>query len=179
MLHKSGFSWDWGSVPEWFGGLSLVLAYAIFFRDRRERDRSQINLIGVWGQASWDDQGAITHGIVIRNSSVLPVQVRKVKYHVHVTWLYRTAPGVEEGVKGTPLEVTPEFVPRAVLPNSDWPKEASWNPLKPKEAIRIAGVTCEIKWLQLTDNAGRAWLLRPGGEPVREHAWRGIWKSWS
>jgi hypothetical protein len=178
MSHQGGFSLDWGSVPEWFAGLSLVLAYVIFSKDRRERERSQINLIGVWTAASWDDKYSITHKIVVRNSSVLPLMVENVKYDVQVTWSYGRSAGVEEVAKGPLLEVVPDFVPEAALPQSDWIKESTWNPPKPEKAIRLAGVVCELKSIRLTDNSLRAWRLGPGGGLVREHLRRGIWQYW-
>jgi hypothetical protein len=178
MSHRSEFHTDWGSVPDWFGGVSLILAYVIFLRDRREKDRAQINLIAVWTEASWDEQNSITHRIVVRNSSVLPIQVEEVKYDVLATWWSRTASGEEEKKQDRPHEVVPSFVPEAALPKADWFKEDTWNPSKPDQAIRLAGVTCELKSIRLTDNALRVWRLRSGGGLVREHVRRGMWRHW-
>ena len=45
---------QYGAVPAWFGGLSLVLALMLFFRDRRRDEREQINKTAVWMVADWD-----------------------------------------------------------------------------------------------------------------------------
>jgi hypothetical protein len=123
-------------------------------------------------------KNSITHRVVVRNSSVLPIQVEEVKYDVLATWWSRTASGEEEKKQDRPHEVVPSFVPEAALPKDDWFKEDTWNPPKPDQAIRLAGVTCELKSIRLTDNALRVWRLRSGGGLVREHVRREMWRHW-
>lgn len=45
---------DWGSVPAWLGAGSLLLAFRIFWRDRSNAERSQVDLVGAWGTTEYE-----------------------------------------------------------------------------------------------------------------------------
>ena len=55
FLHWLGQA-QWGTVPAWFGGLSLVFAILLFGRDRRRDDRELIDKLAVWPTVSYDDK---------------------------------------------------------------------------------------------------------------------------
>jgi hypothetical protein len=44
----------WGSVPAWLGAVSLLLAFRIFWRDRSNAERSQVDLVGAWGTTEYE-----------------------------------------------------------------------------------------------------------------------------
>jgi hypothetical protein len=44
---------EWGNVPAWLGAGSLILAFVVFMRDRRNDDRSQVDLVGAWGEPEY------------------------------------------------------------------------------------------------------------------------------
>ena len=78
---------DWDTVPG-------VLAGASFLRDRRNADRSQVDLVGAWGEASYGhvrpDSVApldpVTIYMHLRNASELPVIVKQLAYEVETHW---------------------------------------------------------------------------------------------
>jgi len=71
---------DWGSVPAYAAAASLLLAFRLFLRDRRNAERAQVDLVGVWGM--WERTALpedladrpydVTVRVFIRNASELP-----------------------------------------------------------------------------------------------------------
>jgi hypothetical protein len=74
------FHVDWGNVPAWLGAGSLLLAFTIFIRDRRNSDRLQVDRVGVWFTETYErrmpgvgeDQGRVEEADIqvhVRNAS--------------------------------------------------------------------------------------------------------------
>jgi hypothetical protein len=93
---------QYGTVPAWFGGLSLVLALILFFRDRRRDEREQIDKTAVWVTADWDPTLAlrepnrtvepteeISYQIFAKNSNDVPVEIGHAAFVVETGWWVR------------------------------------------------------------------------------------------
>jgi hypothetical protein len=185
--------WDWGSVPAWFGALSLILAYTVFRRDRVNAERAQIDLVGAWltvaYERSWPGESPVVEGTVtahIRNASQLPVRVVKIGYKVESNWL---VPDLEQPqsshggiVAWTP---TPGVVPHRYFQENllvapqmteDVPFTINVEHMAPERAEHLAplsGITAKVEWLLVVDNAGRRWEIRPerGGRATKVRWW--------
>lgn len=188
---------DWGNVPAWLSAFSLLLAFAVFLRDRGNVERTQADLVGAWATASyqrrapWDspriEEGEVT--AFLRNASQLPVRVARVSWRVESRWsvadvaqshtteggvdAWSIKPGVvsqnnfHDDVR-VPLQETIEM-PFAVNVGHMAPEGASQlDPLK--------GIQVHVNWLLLVDNAGRRWEVRleEGGRAKRVR--RFLWK---
>jgi hypothetical protein len=172
---------DWGNVPAWLGAGSLLLAYRVFLRDRANVDRAQVDRVGVWGTATyelkppWEKERVETGEVrlFIRNATDLPVEIRQVSYEVHTTW---SVPDLDQCTNPDEPDIwsmepgtRPEryFVDTIrVAPQETWehPFPVNFAHLAPDGASQPAmfhGVTCEISWVLVADNAGRRWELRP------------------
>jgi hypothetical protein len=53
FLHWIGQA-QWGTVPTWFDGFSLLLAIFLFRRDRRRDDRALIDKVAIWPTVTYD-----------------------------------------------------------------------------------------------------------------------------
>jgi hypothetical protein len=110
MPPRSLLALDWGSVPAWLGAGSLLLAFRIFWRDRSNAERAQVDLVGAWGTTEYerrspDASERVEHvkvHLFIRNASELPVEVTQLACDLETTWLvpdgefaYRSVAGVQ------------------------------------------------------------------------------------
>jgi hypothetical protein len=183
---------DWGSVPAWFGAISLVLAFVIFARDRAKSERSQVDLIGVWGEPTWDMpemtrnpakrvQGG-TIQLFARNASQLPVEIAYIAFELHTAWMVPVERPddlqVWEGKPGT--EPGKAFIgPVRIAPDKTWegqPQEFDLAHTAPHPEAQlwmlVGGITCRIRFVLVLDNAGRRWETRPGaGRRARRIRW--------
>ena len=175
---------DWGTVPGWLGAGSLILAFVIFRRDRRNAERSQVDLVGAWGEGAYElvkpgegEDSKATISMHLRNASELPVVVRQLAYEVHWRWLLRVkehpvAPVHDEGdaakrgffedVQLAPGE-TKDLTSRAF----DLSRRGS------RKVVPFGGVTVQVSWLLMIDNAGRRWVVKPnkGSRATRVRRW--------
>lgn len=86
---------DWGNVPAWLGASSLLVAFSVFVRDRNERERTQVDRVGIWTSAEWDlktpwDGDRVETGKInfsVRNSTDLPAELIRVAYDLHTRWI--------------------------------------------------------------------------------------------
>ncbi|MEV6641108.1 hypothetical protein [Amycolatopsis sp. NPDC051371] len=170
-----------GTVPAWASAGSLVLAFVIFGRDRRERRRKQIDELGAWSitDPSIDvdiDSLASKPNLLIKNASNLPIRVLSVEYLI-----YRGLGVVNAG----PPE-SARLIGKVVLHDHVIP---------PSETVTLVdGVNCAMRVkdrghfmdfhgtlaknahvtrvtrVYAIDNAGRRWVVRPsrGGFPRRD-----------
>lgn len=94
---------DWGNVPAWLGAGSLLLAFTIFIRDRRNSDRLQVDRIGLWFTETYErrmpgvgeDQGRVEEADIqvhVRNASDLPADVVQLAYEIRSGWMVPNAP---------------------------------------------------------------------------------------
>ena len=168
-------SLDWGSVPEWLGGLSLILAFAVFRRDRTKAERTQVEHLGVWAEPAYSREPPLPESadlnISIRNASDLPMSVDVVQCEVVTEWCIpytdRSATIVPGGGAqgGTPWPQRP-----LVKPGETIVDQAPIFVLNhaPAGAESLASVNVMIQRIDVTDNAGRRWRIRPKhGNPIR------------
>ena len=175
---------DWGSVPAWLGAGSLLLAFRIFWRDRSNAERSQVDLVGAWGTTEYERRSPdaperieqVTVHLFIRNASELPVEVAQLACDLETRWLVPDGELAYRPVAG----VQPHrcFIDRIVVaPQYTWDGSYDFNieHLAPENAVQldlIRGVVAVIRWLLIIDNAGRKWEVRPGsGTRARRVRW--------
>ncbi|WSQ10280.1 hypothetical protein OG604_22355 [Streptomyces sp. NBC_01231] len=193
------FSPDWGTVPAWFGGVSLVLALVIFMRDRSASERKDVDLVGAWWEAEWekkapmDDSGRVEVGTVklhFGNSGNLPVEIVQISFEVKTKWAVRDLDQWEREPDGSLRNgygvwtVKPgigshkHFIANVRVPpqgevDSETPIDVS--DLAPEHADQLElfdGITCKISWMLIVDNAGRRWEVRPGvGRRAKRIRW--------
>lgn len=170
---------DWGSVPGYFGALSVILALWIILRDRWSRDREQVDHIAVWPTIAYERQMPVLQqgetrieegqfDTFIHNTSHLPVRVIQIAWTVETRWMRPVGELVFEPVPGTDVRRSFSGDP-FWLPPSDEPLAGSTTVnvahLAPDGAVTldlINGITARPDWVLVVDNGGRAWELRPG-----------------
>jgi hypothetical protein len=176
----------------------LLLAFQIFRRDRVKSDRAQVDSVGVWPEVTVRASlpGGPRHDAVeirwcIRNASDRPVEVDQ------VAWSFETQWGVHVPTQPVPpdhpdypaLEVR-KYVPgkpddlrllnmMAVAPQET--QKSFWFPivltgLAPEIDALLSfmsgGVKPVIKYVLVTDNAGRRWEMRlKRGKRARRIYW--------
>jgi hypothetical protein len=175
---------DWGSVPAWLGAGSLLLAFRIFWRDRSNAERSQVDLVGAWGATEYERRSPdaserveqVSVHLFIRNASELPIEVAQLACDLETTWLvpdgelaYRPVAGIQPHRSFTD--------PIVVAPQDTWDGSYDFNiaHLAPENAVQlhlIRGGVVVIRWLLIIDNAGRKWEVRPSsGTRARRVTW--------
>jgi hypothetical protein len=182
---------DYGTVPGWLAGFSLLLAFRIFRLDRRAAERAQVDLIGVWLELKYEraaptdarrvETGTFTR--FVRNGSATPVEVVQIAFSIRTKWMvrdlaqWRKALQVWEIKPGTGnLQMYSGHV--RVPPGETWdsgPQEVNFAHLAPEHADQIDisdGLSYEIRWVLLIDNSGKRWEIRPmAGGPARRIMW--------
>jgi hypothetical protein len=186
---------QWGNAPAWVGGalsgLSVLLAMLIFRRDRRERERSQVDQLGVWvttqlqeeeferfrGSADLGD--AILKTVVIelhvRNASNLPLRMEQAAIEINTKWLVPdhsavdpltnapTAYSAEKAKGPRRLFQGPALIPpQETVAGQRLPYDMS--DLAPDGASQLTFVEhsyAVVRWVLVIDNAGRRWEVRP------------------
>jgi hypothetical protein len=160
------FHWDLGSVPEWFGGVSLLLAFAVFANDRRNQARAQVDLVAVWyEEPGWttDTEPAITVTIVARNASLLPVKINSISYKLWTTWNDPRKPA-DTFQRGPVIWM---LAPGQLPPGADWRHLVEHDLIGPAPRVGPLRVTCMIQDVSVTDNAGRTWAVTGKGRARR------------
>ncbi|MFI5840348.1 hypothetical protein ACIA8K_11645 [Catenuloplanes sp. NPDC051500] len=171
---------DYGTVPAWLGALSLLLAYRIFHRDRISSDRAQVDLVGFWAVPSWDRRSPMDAMVetceierFVRNGSQLPVDVHQVAFDVRTQWCVRDLEqwsddfpvweikeGTDllryfQGLVRVPPEETYELGAQPI-------NVAHLAPAHAGQLDPLIGLSYEVRWMLISDNAGRRWEVRPG-----------------
>ena len=85
-----------GVIPEWFNGLSLLLALYLFLRSRRTDDRVLVDKVGIWLTTEYERQAPdvtaaerIEEGrftLHARNANDVPVEVHQVAFRIRSVW---------------------------------------------------------------------------------------------
>jgi len=191
------FSPDWGTVPAWFGGLSLVLALIIFMKDRSAGERKDVDLVGAWWETNWeirtptDETGRVETGTVkvhFGNSGNLPIEIVQVAAEVRTRWLVRDLDQWDYEPDGRPrsrswtiksgTESQQYFMSNVRVPpqekiERDFPIDVGH--MAPEHADQLSledGITCKILWMLIVDNVGRRWEVCPGvGRRARRIRW--------
>ncbi len=173
----------WGDVPTWVGASSVVLAVAVFVRDRRSADRAQVDALSLWAEVTHDRRlpgdprvEKISIAFKIRNASTVPVWLHHVKWRVDTTWLTSSGGGYVHvsGVRPIPL-FHQDVIQMA--PNSEWSSDLDHDVahIAPDNAVQlelIRGAVCLPDVALVVDNAGRRWRVRPGaGRRAQRVGW--------
>lgn len=183
---------QYGTVPEWFGGLSLVLAIFLFLRDRRRDDREQIDKVGVWPTATYelqtlDDEAhrieEIEFTLHARNANDVPIYVALVSIDIQTSWCVvkgrtlRSFTTKSGKVPSRAFNGPFTLPPNGSLPEHNTPFHVGRQ--APEGASRLDthnGATATVRWFLATDNAGRRWEVRPGrgrrAKRIRWYSWR-------
>lgn len=167
-----------GSTTVVLTALSVVLAFTIFLRDRRNHDRKQVDLLGAWATTSYELHAPLgasgtnsseqwaSATLFVRNASELPVDVVQVACKVHTCWVVpdrNQSSGITEpGKEPDRFFVEPGLIP----PQETWTHNHEFNTAHqaPHEDCRLMftrGVVCEVDWILAVDNAQRTWEIRP------------------
>lgn len=162
-----------GTLPDWFGGVSLLLAFVIFFRDRRERARTQADLVGIWfDRPEWTPGAAptITVELHIRNASQLPVRINEIAFTVTPTWAgVPHGPNQLRSQRATPI-ISRRSLPTPLPPGRDEVIALSYEPVNSAGGVGLGQVDCGVTEAQIVDNAGRTWLVRAGRRAARPYS---------
>jgi hypothetical protein len=174
----------------WAAG-SLLLAFVIFLRDRRNAERAQVELIGAWGEGEYEIKppggGDVLQATIythLRNASELPVVVKQLAYNVHTRW------SVED--HGRPSKLLQVYKPvDATEPHRAFvydvrlapgetkdltPHEVNLEHLAPggsRQLDMVGGVRVQVAWLLVIDTAGHRWVIEPhkGGRAKKVRWW--------
>jgi hypothetical protein len=193
------------NITDWLQGIGTVLAFGVtgagllweLSSRRREKARSQVDLVGVWCVPKYERRGPtdprVEEGSLewfVRNGSQLPIQVAQLAYEVRSRWLVRDLtqwladrPGAPEwavgpwgiGLGTDPVRTYMEGI--RVPPQDTWHQENGVNvahqaPDHADQLDMIDGLNYEIRWVLLVDNAGRRWEMRPGtGRRTKRVRW--------
>ena len=186
FLHWIGQA-QWGTVPAWFGGASLLLAVFLFMRDRRRDDRALIDKVAIWPTVTYDqtftalkDAAKRNDGtrikLTAKNASDLPVGIYAAVVEVTSGWMVPAGPAgdawfTKPGTEPAQLSI---LEPVLLAPGDekiicDYGMNLAHQ--APQRAVRLAmlrGVTARVRWFLAIDNAGRRWEVRPvrGNRPA-------------
>jgi hypothetical protein len=101
-----------------------LLAFVIFWRDRSNAERSQVDLVGAWGTTEYDRRAPdiserveqLSVHLFIRNASELPIEVAQLACDLETRWLvphgelaYRPVSGVN---RIAPLLIRSWYLPK-------------------------------------------------------------------
>ncbi|TDU05606.1 hypothetical protein EDD99_4131 [Streptomyces sp. 846.5] len=194
MLHWIG-SADWGTVPAWLGAGSLILAFRIFMRDRNNSERSQVDLVGLWGRIdsadNVDDKSGshiATIKLYIKNGSKLPVVIAYLHHGITGRLIDSNGDAVLAGLSGSghELNVTRRsdiqdsklrIGPQRIPPEETWESPDGYEitytyPRNDSKDGPIWDINYVALRLIVIDNAGRIWEVRPGsGVRARQIHW--------
>ncbi|WP_127572621.1 hypothetical protein [Georgenia faecalis] len=134
---------DWGSVPAWFSAGSLILAWYVILRERREKRADQASRISAWVRTDPDDGSG---KVCVRNGSTEMITFVRVVVTPRVT-----------------MEREPDW--RRYPPHL-------WRDVPPGETEeRVTGASTD-EWphvrLFFTDAGGRDWYRDPYGRLRRK-----------
>lgn len=184
-----------GTVPAWFGGLSLLLALVLFLRDRRKDDREQIDKVAIWVTTSYElrapHEGAsrieeIELTFHTRNGNEVPIDVHLVAFEVKTWWSVPSKDNDPDNDRkllswsrkpGT--QTSRLFKDQFLLPpNDSLPEHLEKHHVgdhAPERATQLHmpnGAKATVRWFLAIDNAGRRWEVCPGrGRRARRIRW--------
>jgi hypothetical protein len=182
---------QWGTVPAWFGGASLLLAFFLFMRDRRRDDRALIDKIAIWPTVTYDQTSTALVSaakrndgtrikLTAKNASDLPVEVHAAVFEVTSQWMVPASPagGGWSTRPGTEPAQLSLLAPVLLAPGDDkiisdyGMNLAHQAPGRAVQLDPLCGVTARVRWFLAIDNAGRRWEVRPGqGRRARRIRW--------
>lgn len=169
-----------GTIPAWFGGLSLLLAFRLFLRDRKNNDRAEIDKVVVWWSTKYDRRmpgqlarvEEIEHTLHAKNSSDGVVTIEAITARVSPRWvvpdLEQTSPelpvwSVEPGVATDEISIwTPfDIPPDDKIPEHAQPFNVAHHAKVDDAQIEIfGGATITVLWFLAVDNVGKSGAVR-------------------
>ncbi|MFD9890587.1 hypothetical protein ACFWY9_14680 [Amycolatopsis sp. NPDC059027] len=191
---------DWGTVPAWVSAGSFLLGYIVFVRDRRERQRRQVEKVGLWADDFGLDPlgGNTTPMFLVKNDSGLPIQIVELRYVIAATverwnlesmvpvarsWNYRSSiwvfknvgiiePGLGEAVKlaGTPVLRNDLLLELLAIV----PRSNDWGGYS--HTFDINRWRVDVVRVVFEDNSGRRWYFNTtSGKGVRPYRRRNFY----
>ncbi len=179
---------QYGTVPAYFGGASLLLAFILFYRDRRRDDREQIDKVAVWVIPDWDrafhgsdrkvePTEEVRYRVSAKNSNDIPIEIAQTAFTIETSWWVLSGPLSLQSVAGT--EPCRLFQDSYLLPpgeQREQPEQPHYvghrAPVGATQLDPLAGARCQVQWILAIDNAGRRWEVRPGqGKRARRIRW--------
>jgi hypothetical protein len=183
---------DWGSVPAWLGAVSILIAFRIFVRDRRNADRTQADRVGTWFEVDRElvfppqpRIDTVKIRINIRNGTDLPIEATQTTWTIDTKWGIPSKP-INDPNGPTSWRIIPghkdphKFTdPIMVAPQSTWIgdwQEFNLSHTAPDSAKFLdplsQGVRPRLVYQLITDNAGRRWHTRhTRGRPAKRIRW--------
>jgi hypothetical protein len=160
------FDIDWGSVPAWLGAGSLLLAYRIFLRDRKNSERAQIDRVANWVSANEAEGKDLTHPFAnvkwsMRNASDLPVWVVQLAYRLHTIWRIdeeldlstSKRRGIALPTLGSRFTLDPTEKPQNFYESTGTDVMRFWRELKPPLLLIPEETQSEEEWVSLNNIA--------------------------
>lgn len=169
----------WGTVPEWLAAGSLIIAFAVFRRDRVNAERRQVDLLGAWATATYERREPSAERVEacrvvghIRNASELPIRIKQIAYRVETSWWVPDHPQTGSSIDvwvaqpgaGPYRSFQNDLEPLPPGETRKLPFDVNVAHLAPPDAVQLGladGVTPFVDWLLVIDNAGRKWEVRP------------------
>jgi hypothetical protein len=160
---------DWGNVPSWAAAILTSGSLALGLRDRRNRERDQIERVGIWAEIPKPGVVTVTKSeqrsegslaapvnsrltVWVRNDSSLPVTV----IHAIVSFVYMPTTIHEPSGKFPPVfpvEEDTSVVTLGLVPPGETKKWAEEVELpRGMQALSVTSVNSRVR-----DNAGRWW----------------------
>jgi hypothetical protein len=176
---------DWGNVPSWLSTAGVGIAAAVYWRDRRQKQRHQALSVGAWGSIEEpgigatlaDDARRVKLRIDAHNASDLPVHITQVGYRIHYSYGAVPSPESREvkeetrSAAGTSAMFSRTIPPKSTIELYSVVRRLDGPSLETSSVI-YGPMHVSIVQLNLIDNAGTHWSIRPGGgnsgkRPVR------------
>ena len=156
---------EWGNVPSWISTGGLVIAAAVYVRDRNHRLKFQAQAVGVWATANivWQEGCAYARvEICAHNASDLPASIRYVWYRVgYMVTRVGASYGAERSqepdsaLKETPVTVPPKSTVTLISGVMNKLKEES------VDTFGITNMNVVVKRFEVIDNSGIVWSIHP------------------
>ncbi len=187
---------DWGTVPAWFSGGSVLLAVLVYLRDRREKRLEQVECIGYWGDFTDKDWKVEAFGetqnlvvlaprMTLTNTGSLPMKIARVEYTMHYRWL---VPHEQGGGPG-PWSEGKSCLAKGAWGDATIPPSGEIKPYTPGISVERPekgavidhlGRRLAFDEILVVDGKGRRWQIRPekGTSWKRFHRYHMYLKLW-
>lgn len=156
---------EWGNVPSWVSTGGLIIAAAVYVRDRSHRLKFQAQSVGVWATVDIVLQTGGTYariGIHAHNASDLPVSIRyvwcRVNYNItSINSSYRQSNEPASLLRYAPATIPPKST---VTLTSDLMCKLQLDDAS-DATFGIVDANALVKRFEVIDNTGIEWAIYP------------------